>query len=524
MIGWQDPVIYSLPEKIAGSYGQACIDLAAVAGLHLDPWQEWLVKQTLSYTNERVVHPQTGRLILRNGKPMYRWAAFEVGLMVSRQNGKGSYLEAIELASLFLLGEKMIIHSAHEFKTSMNHLDRMWDLISGCRKFDKYQPKVRKSNGSEGISITFPKTDHSPASERDIRFFTRTGGGGRGFSPQRVIMDEAMFITPEHIGALMPAMSAQPNPQIICAGSAGDKNSTHFGKIRSRALNTDNPDPRLFYAEWSIDPHSDRCEPDCEEHDAPDSVESYAKANPGMGYRPGLTVEYIDAERRSMSADMFLQEVLGVGDWPEESEQWTVIGKSEWMGRQFEASQISDKDPWVLAAETSPDGKWSCITAVGKNLFGQTHVEITGRGSKWDYRPGSSWVLPRLLEICHEHNPTAVVINTRGPAGGMAQLLDLYGIRVISPTSAEYAQACSGIFQDIVPPRGVAANLVHINQPPLNTAVAATVKREVMNYWMWDKRLTKADITPLDSATLGWWGYTQVRSEKKTSVPWVVRM
>lgn len=45
-----------------------------------------------------------------------KWAAFETALIVPRQNGKGSVLEARELAGLFLFGEQLILHSAHEFQ------------------------------------------------------------------------------------------------------------------------------------------------------------------------------------------------------------------------------------------------------------------------------------------------------------------------------------------------------------------------------------------------------------------------
>ena len=72
-----------------------------MAGLELDPWQRYVLDVAL-----RV-------------RPDDRWAAFEVALIVARQNGKGAVLEARELAGLFLdlPDEKLILHSAHEFKT-----------------------------------------------------------------------------------------------------------------------------------------------------------------------------------------------------------------------------------------------------------------------------------------------------------------------------------------------------------------------------------------------------------------------
>jgi phage terminase large subunit-like protein len=92
LLGAQRPRICSLPES-ESSAGREAVELARMAGLVLDPWEEFVLASALG---ER----QDGQ-----------WAAFEVGLVVSRQNGKGAILEARELAGLFLLGERLLIHS-----------------------------------------------------------------------------------------------------------------------------------------------------------------------------------------------------------------------------------------------------------------------------------------------------------------------------------------------------------------------------------------------------------------------------
>src|SRR5688500_17563694 len=109
MIGWQEPVIECLPRNIVGTYADQAITLAGMAGLNLDPWQQYLLRYTLAHTGEPT-YCEDGTLW--NTK---RWSARNVGVMISRQNGKGSYLEALELAALFLLREEVIFHTAHEF-------------------------------------------------------------------------------------------------------------------------------------------------------------------------------------------------------------------------------------------------------------------------------------------------------------------------------------------------------------------------------------------------------------------------
>jgi hypothetical protein len=81
-----------------GNYQSAdMLDWSAGFGYDLDDWQRWWLAE------------------LTGTKPDGRWASFENYLVMSRQNGKNVCLEVRELAGLFLFGESMIIHTAHEF-------------------------------------------------------------------------------------------------------------------------------------------------------------------------------------------------------------------------------------------------------------------------------------------------------------------------------------------------------------------------------------------------------------------------
>ena len=106
----QRPTSLHLPLGITASSGADCIEFAASVGLFLDDWQCWVLEQALG---ERADH---------------KWAAFEVCLLVPRQNGKGAVLEALELYHLFVLRTSLIVHSAHEFKTASEHFMRLQRL------------------------------------------------------------------------------------------------------------------------------------------------------------------------------------------------------------------------------------------------------------------------------------------------------------------------------------------------------------------------------------------------------------
>src|SRR4051812_39799203 len=166
LVGHQRPRIASIPPS-SSSAGAEAVELARMAGLHLDPWQEFALEAALGE------------------RPDGRWSAFEVGLVVSRQNGKGSVLEGRELAGLFLLGERLIIHSAHQFDTSLEAFSRLEALIADNDEFARRVKKITRSHGEEGITLT---------NGQRIRFRTRTKGGGRGFSCDCLILDEAMIL------------------------------------------------------------------------------------------------------------------------------------------------------------------------------------------------------------------------------------------------------------------------------------------------------------------------------------------
>jgi phage terminase large subunit-like protein len=223
--GYQEPRIRSVP-PYASTSGDEAIELCAMAGLYLDPWQQLVLRDSLG---EDV-----------NG----RWSAFEVGLVVPRQNGKGSLLEARELVGLFLLNENLILHSAHEFKTAQEAFRRIRRLVEETPTLRKQvAPRgIKTSHGEEGIELK---------DGRRLRFVARSTGSGRGFTADLVILDEAYNLPAEAMAALLPTLSARPDPQIWYTSSAGMAESDWLRKIRRRGM--EGTSKRLAYFEWSAE-------------------------------------------------------------------------------------------------------------------------------------------------------------------------------------------------------------------------------------------------------------------------------
>lgn len=469
------------------SSGPEVVELAADSGLILDEWQQLCLYYGLAERADGI------------------YAAADVGIVVSRQNGKGSILEALELADLFLLDTELTIHSAHVFETSKEAQQRLELLIESSPDLDRYFSshggKTWHATGQEGMQL------HRDGKKRRLKFKTRTKSGGRGLTGDRVIIDEAMYYFPEQDAALRPTLSARPNPQIWLTGSAGNAESVMFGKMRRNALK--GLSPRLFWAEWSIDGHSDLCSADCTAHDPDDTLESLARANPGLGTR--ITVEFIEtSERPNMDKDMFRIERLGAGAWPPDEDGWVVIPEPAWMARLDE--NCAAQAPFVFAIDTAPDKSMSAITVAGPNGDGNRVVEITQVSEMLsDHRPGVDWVVPRAKELAKKWK-APFVINKGTQAGMYVDELEKAGVRLMHPTNQDYSLGCGDFYVSVVPRSGMTPILLHRGQPTLTTAIAGAVKKDVGggNVWQWDRKSAVTDITPLVSATLAWWGLAKV--------------
>ena len=121
----------------------------------LFPWQEHVLERSL--------------LRKESGK----WAARDVGVIVPRQNGKGEIIIARELFGMFMLREKKIIHTAHEFKTAKEGLSKLQAYIARNPELDELVD-IKTGNTEPGVYWK-PKRRGDPP-PRAIQFVARSGG------------------------------------------------------------------------------------------------------------------------------------------------------------------------------------------------------------------------------------------------------------------------------------------------------------------------------------------------------------
>ena len=452
------PRVELLPDAVGEGSGGEAVELAALAGLHLDGWQQHVLRNALG---ERA-----------DGS----WAAFEVGVCVPRQNGKGAILEARELAGLFLLGERLIIHSAHQFDTSLEAFRRLLQLIEDTPDLDAEVAKVSNAHGEEGITLR---------SGSRIRFRTRTKGGGRGFSADCLILDEAMFLAESFHGALLPILSARPNPQVWYTGSAVDQyvheNGVVFSRVRKRGIDGDTAG--LAYFEWSLDADN----PGLVDYRTATTEEAWAAANPALNIR--ISPEHVAYEQQSLGHREFVVERLNVGDWPAADGMASVIDLARWDALEDAASVLPD--PVALAFDMAPDRSMASIAAAGVRADGRAHVEIV------EHRRGTSWLPGRVAELVAAHENVGVGCDATGPAASLLPELQALGVIPEAFTSQEHAQACGRFFDAVEQ-----ATVRHLGSGELRTAVRGADRRPLGDAWAWSRKNSSADISPLVAATL----------------------
>lgn len=475
--GSQEPRIESYPLFHTTAADDA-IDVALLAGLTLDPWQEYILRGSLG---ERV-----------DGK----WSAFRTCVVVPRQNGKNALIEARELAGLLLFNESVIIHTAHEFKTAyksmialMNRL-RTSPLMEYVKGFDGEVEDIREIDGF--------KTGNNPGitmkNGNVLQYAARSKGSGRGFTGDLVILDEAYALKAAEMDALLPTMAAKSidgNPQVWFTSSAGMPESDLLASLRKQGINKTSE--RLAYYEWSVPDDTD-----------PLDREGWYQANPGLGYR--ISEEFIQDEYDTMTLESagsdegFKRERLGI--WAKLGSE-PVFPPGVWERQQ--AAKQSLKNP-VLAVDVRGglNQSASFVVAGGTSAGTQVHVARyePGAGKRWS----EDHLKDLTISILEDRGLASVAVDAYAENEDLIVKLIEAGVEVVKLNQADMANGAVAFTSGLIN-----ARIWHSPSEILDAAVAGAAKktyRETLH--LWSPLRSTADITSLRAATAAWWVYTSL--------------
>lgn len=483
-LGRQSPRLLHRPKWDSEDDGVDAIEFAGLCGLVLDLWQQLLVRIILA--------------TLRG-----RWAASEIGFLVARQNGKGGVLEAIALWSLFC-DDGTTVWTAHQLKTSDESYERVCSLIRSNP--DLASRVLMWDGGLTGQHILKLKPEYGST---QLVFVARSRSSVRGFSPKRIICDEAQELGVLALRALMYAKSAQRGAQMIYTGTVPDESNDAAVWTGVRDRGRARKSTRLAWAEWTplgsevmgavINP-------------ADPTNQAYA--NPALGIR--IEHETVAGELETAESvndvDGFLKERLSV-----------------WASRNLTGSGVLNVDAWdrgktkpfkpytgrvALVVEVTQDRLHSLIGLVGPTDAG-IQVELTSavRGGKAGPQAGTGWVADRVAEVAAGNSEIGwVVVDSMGHAGSLVPALasalsaawdgetapDHPMPEVREVNGPEFVDACGLTFDAIQ-----AGAVLHGGGKVMRAAVLAAVKRERPGLWIWDRRAGGLPMAPLLVLTLG---------------------
>lgn len=429
------------PELLAPSYcwipeyrvtlGPEVGELATVAGFRPDPEQQLALDAMFAL----------------DASDPNRSAVRDVAICAPRQNLKTGLLKQASLGWLYVLELRLIVWSAHEFSTAQEAFRDMCQLIESCPDLDREVKAIHRGNGEEAIELT---------RDRRLKFKARTKSGGRGLTGDRIVLDEAMYLTPSHLGALRPTLRAVKDPQLVLAGSAGLVDSEVWRGYRDRGRA--GGDRSNVWLEWG-DPSPGGCAEHSCDHAltrrgcALDDRARWWATNSALGRR--IDEETLATDRRNLPVGEFARETLGWWDEPlfgggvMDLNRWTALVAD--VGAPIRPS---------LSIEVALDRSRAWIGAAWA-VDGREHVEIVQDAA------GVDWVAPRIVELANTYSLRGVACDAGTEAKSLIPALEAADIDVIEVGGGERPTACAALVDAVT-----VEAISHNGDPAIAAAIA----------------------------------------------------
>lgn len=424
--------------------------VAAWLGLELMPWQRQVAEVATEYD------PITG-------VPYYR----EVFVTTPRQAGKTTLI-LVMLIVRCLTWERpqMCVWTGQDGQS----IRRKWlnEIVPEFERSDIAEliaeNGIRRANGSESVEWkTGSRIELLPTSET----------AGHGMVLDFAVLDE---IFADHDNrreaALLPAMATKPDAQMLTCSTAGTGASTVYNrKVRSgRNAVAEGKTEGLAYFEWSAPDGWD-----------PNDDSSFARFHPAIGHTQNLAAI---RQARDVFAEDPAEFARAYGNRPM-LEGGGVIPEHIWasvVDSDIEASMTG----LAVAVDVSPDRDRAAIAI----------CDDEGTAELIEYREGIGWLVERVTELADRYS-CPVAFDARGPAGSVHGLEQVDG--AIAMSSTDVIRACGAFFD------AVADRTVRVRQSDaVDRAVRGLEKKTVGDAYVWSRRASSKDVTPLYAITLAY--------------------
>lgn len=473
---------WSTPRNLSRkTYGHEAAKIAERLGTPHMPWQRTVADVALE------INSDTGMLQYRT-----------IVITVPRQSGKTTLLLSLMVHRALGFGVRQsIVYTAQTQKAARKKWEEEHVHALNTSPF-KGLYKVRYGMGTEQITW-------SNGSRHSLTAPTEKAGHGETID--QATIDEAFAQEDNRLEqALRPAMITRAQPQLYVVSTAGTARSLYLkGKVdngRSR-LDAGLLDGSTAYFEWSAPNDAD-----------PEDPATWMACMPALGHT--ISIDAIRSDYEDMALAEFRRAYLN--QWSDEiPELWLVISEQDWLAVEDLESIIPEQNKLAFGLDFTPERSFGTIVAAGLNEDSKLHLEITSSETTdlFDHRPGTAWMIPRMVELHKRWNPCAVVIQANSPAGSLIPELEARGITVVTPNAAEYAGACGSLFD-----RVYANQIVHVGQHPFLVALAGAQKMDLgEGAWKWNRKAVTVDISPLVAGTLASFGLSKF-GHAKANRPW----
>ena len=305
-------------------------------------------------------------------------------------------------------------------------------------------------------------------------------------------------------------MITRPQPQLWVPSTAGTRTSSYLrkkvddGRARCELGLTSG----TAYFEWSAPGDADPADPD-----------TWWACMPALGHT--VTEGAIRSEFESMDLKEFRRAFLN--QWPDDApEEWLVITRATWAplahpvvvddsGVEVDpGSQIVGR--MCFSADINPERSHGAMGVAGLRSDGRTHVEVA------EHRRGTGWMVARAVELDQKWQPIGWVVDAAGPAGSLVAPMEAAGLNVIKPTARDATHAAQGFYDACE-----TDDLCHLDQAPLNSALAGAQRRPLGDAWAWARKGLSVDISPLKAVSDARWGFVTRERDEAPPAPATVR-
>ena len=441
--GVVEPRIWTKSPELP-SYGIDFIEFCESIGFNLLPWQQFLAHEICKVTEDD------------------KWYFKEVGVIISRQNGKSTFMQLMILWRMFSLGQKLQVHTAHKLTTSSEIFWKIDDTIQSHAKLADDFGKKYESKGSQEIKL-----------KSGGRYLVRANNSAsRGIAaPDTIYMDEVReFHDDEVWSSLRYTQMATPNPQTLIFSNAGDQHSIVLNRLRDRGLAAAaGADDKIGWFEWSA-------EPGCDIRDK----NAWMQANPSAGYT--ISIENLEAamsdEESIVRTELLCQWVSVVNP---------AISPTNWAAIADKNLKLDKEEQTWLAVDLSPDRKAGALIAAQQkgDLINAVLLKTWTNPVNLDAKQIANDIADEVRKYQVE-----TVAYSRQTSGAIAALLSPAGISVTPIDGAVYGQACDEMLSSITSGR-----LRHADQDEFNKQVLSAVKLPFKDGgWYLGRKVSNATI------------------------------